>query len=86
MMASSVKKSKGVVKELNTFLKWGKSNVIGHNVETLDSKKYVTKIWCKLCAKYKNQVINHPTIKAAAVNAVKALADCTIVVTKFQVG
>ena len=86
MMASSVKKSKGVVKELNTFLKWGKSNVIGHNVETLDSKKYLTKIWCKLCAKYNNQIINHTTIKGAAVNAVKAFADGTVVVTKFQVG
>ena len=40
-MASSAKKSKGVVKELNTFLKWVKSNTIGHNVETLDSKDYV---------------------------------------------
>ena len=36
-MASSAKKSKGVVNKLNTFLKWGKSNIIGHNVETLDS-------------------------------------------------
>ena len=33
-MASSAKKSKGVVNELNTFLKWGKSK----KSETLDSK------------------------------------------------
>ena len=43
-MALSAKKSIGVVKELNTFLKWGKSNIICHNVETLDSKEYITKI------------------------------------------
>ena len=74
-MASSAKKSKGVVNKLNTFLKWGKSNIIGHNVETLDSKEYVTKIWCKLCAKYKNQIINHTIIKGTAVNAAKAFVD-----------
>ena len=47
---------------------------------------YIMKIWCKLCAKFKNQIINHPIIKGAAVNAVTAFADGTEVVTKFQVG
>lgn len=84
-MASSAKKSKGTVKELNTFLNWGKAGIIGYNVETLNSKEYVTKIWCKLCAKYKDQVVNHPTIRGAAKSAVKAFADGTEVVTKYQV-
>ena len=49
-MASSAKKCKGVTKELSTFLKWGKDDIIGYTVETLDNKQYVTKIWCRLCA------------------------------------
>ena len=84
-MASSAKKSKGVTKELSTFLKWGKDDIIGYTVEALDKKQYVTKIWCKLCAKYRDQIIRHPSCKGAAAISVKAFADGTPIVTKFQV-
>ena len=56
-MASSAKKSKGVTKELATFLRWGKDEVIGYTAETFDNKECVTKIWCRLCAKYRDQII-----------------------------
>ena len=84
-MASTVKKSKGTIKELHTFLKWGKSEIIGHKIEIFDSKQYVTRIWCKLSSKYRDQIVSHPTIKGAAVSAVRAFADGTEVVTKYQV-
>ena len=85
MAATAPKKKKGISKELSTFLRWGKSDVIGHHVEELDGKSYVTKIWCKLCAKYRIQIINHPLCKGAAAVAVKSFADGTESVTKFQV-
>ena len=72
-MASTAKKGKGAIKELKTFLEWGKSEIIGHKTEILDSKEYVTKIWCKLCLKYRYQIFSHQTIKGAAVSAVTAL-------------
>ena len=84
-MASSGKKSKGVTKKLSTFLKWGKDDIIGYTVEALDNKQYVTKIWCKLCAKYRDQIIRHPSCEGAAAVSVKAFADGTPIVTKFQV-
>ena len=80
-ITSSAKKSRGVAKELNTFLKWEKSDIIGYTVETLNSKDYVTK-WC---AKYKDEVIKHPNIKGAAIASVKAFVEGTENVTKFQV-
>ena len=63
------------MKELSTFLKWGKEGIIGHKIETFESKQYVTKIWCKLCAKYREQIVNHPTCRGAPVIAIKAFAD-----------
>ena len=63
----------------------GKSEIIGRKIEILDSKEYVAKIWCKLCSKYRDQIISHRTIKGAAVFAVRAFADGTEVVTKYQV-
>ena len=83
-MASFAKKKKGTMKELSTFLKWGKEGIIGHKIETFESKQYVTKIWCKLCAKYREQIVNHPTCRGAPVIAIKAFADGTEVVTKHQ--
>ena len=63
----------------------GKSKIIGHKKEILDSKEYVTQIWCKLYSKYRDQIVSQPTMKGAAVSAVTAFADGTEVVTKYQV-
>ena len=76
---------KGVTKELSTFLSWQKEDVIGYNVETVNSKQYVTKAWCKLCAKNKGEIVKDPMLKGVAVNSIKAFTEGTSVVTKFQV-
>ena len=49
-----------------------KSEIIGQKTEILDSKDYVTQIWCKLCSKYGDQIVSHSTIKGAAVSAARA--------------
>ena len=67
-------------------MKWGKDEIIDYNVEALEYKQYVTKIWCKLCAKCRDQIIRHPSCKGAAAISVKAIADDTmLIITKFQV-
>ena len=71
---------KGVTKELSTFLSWNKENIIGYNVEVINSKSLVNKIWCKLCAKYKQQIL-----KGAMIASLKAFTEGTNVVTKYQV-
>ncbi len=76
---------KGISKELSTFIKWGKESVIGRQVEEHDGKKYVTKIWCKLCARYRDQIVNLPACKGASAVSVKAFAEGTEHVTKHQV-
>ena len=63
----------------------GKDEVIGYTDETFDNKEYVMKIWCKLCAKYRDQIIRYPSYKGAAVSSEKAFADGTPIVAKFQV-
>ena len=73
------------MKELSTVLKWGKEGIIGHKIETFESKQHVTKTVCNLCAKYQEQIVNHPTCKGAAVITVKACTNGTKVVTKHQV-
>ena len=38
---------------LATFLKWGKDSVLGKEIVEEDGIKYLVKIWCKICTKYK---------------------------------
>ena len=84
-MASSAKKTTPITKELSTFLSWNKDGVIGHKEETINGRVIVTKIWCKLCAKYKEQIMKDPSHKGAVVKSLKAFTDGTDVVTKHQV-
>lgn len=79
-MASN-KKSKGVTKELATFDSWGKGEVIGLKVENMNGKTYVTEIWCKVCAKYKEGLKKIPTLKGVAVASIMAFTEGTNVVT-----
>ena len=76
---------KPITKELSTFLSWEKENVIGYTEETINSKQYVTKIWCKICAKHKNEILNSTLLKGAATKSIKAFTEGTNVVTKHQV-
>ena len=66
-----------VTRELKTFLSWGKSESIGHQVENIDGKELVTKIWCKLCARYKDHLQKDASKKGAIVNSLKAFIDGT---------
>ena len=49
---------KGITKELSTFLLCGKEQIIGYKLEEKDFRKIVTKVWCKVCAKHKDEILN----------------------------
>lgn len=51
-----------------TFLSWGTcTKDFGYTQKTAGGKKPVlTKLWCKLCAKYEKDVYKNPKIKGAA--------------------
>ena len=84
-MASAPKKTKTISKEISTFLSWKKEKVIGHEIETVNGKSVVTKIWCKMCAKYKEQLLANPANKGCSLSSLKAFTEGTNVVTKHQV-
>ena len=77
--------NKAIRKELHTFLTRGKEGIIGYKTENDDGKTYVIQIWCKLCAKYKGQLLGHPQVRGAAKRSIKAFTEGTNVVTKHQV-
>ena len=76
---------KGITKELSTFLWWGKEQIIDYKSKEKDFRKTVTKIWCKICAKHKDEVLNDPTLKGVTATAPKAFIIGTNRVTKHQV-
>ena len=51
---------------LATYLKWGKDNVLGKKIMEEDGTKFVVKIWCKVCAKYKSEILRE--LKGSAKN------------------
>ena len=46
---SKTNTNEGVTKELGTFLLWGKGEIIRTGTFEQQGKKYVNKIWCKIC-------------------------------------
>ena len=56
-----------------------------HRLKEKDFRKIVTKIWCKVCAKHKDKILNDPALKGVAVTAAKAFISGTNSVTKHQV-
>ena len=54
---------KGITKELSTFFLWEKEQYIGYKSEEKDFRKKVTKIWCEVCARRKDEILNDPTLK-----------------------
>ena len=79
--------AKGNRVELSTFLTWSVSEIIGY--KTVDnasvSKTYVNHVWCKVCAKNKTKIMNHPSLKGNAKKAALAFVNGTNTVTKYQV-
>ena len=43
------------------------------------------KIWCKVCAKHKDEILNDPPLKRVTATAVKAFISGTSSVAKHQV-
>ena len=60
---------------LATYLKWGKDNMLGKNVIEEDGTQFVVKIWCKVCAKYKPEILRE--LKGSAKTAALAFLDGT---------
>ena len=83
MAASSAGSTHSV--ELSTFKSWGKENVIGYEVETINDKHQVTKVWCKLCRRHSKDIQSHPTCKGPARKAMLAYVDGTAYVAKCNV-
>lgn len=67
----------GLTKELKTFLSWGKEEIIGHEDITEHDKTISTKIWCKVYAKFKSQLLDDPVIIGGAKNSLKAFTEGT---------
>ena len=56
-----------------------------HRLKEKDFRKIVTKIWCKVCAKLKDEILNDPTLKGVAATVAKVFISRTNSVTKHQV-
>ncbi len=77
--------SKGNRVELRTFLNYGKSEIIGYKTEDSEGRKYVNFIWCKVCARNKDGILSHPTLRGNTKTSALAFINGTNVVTKHQV-
>ena len=60
---------------LATYLKWVKDNVLGKKIIEEDGTKFVVKIWCKVCAKYKSEILRE--LKGSSKPAVLAFLGRT---------
>ena len=80
---SKTNTNKGVTKELGTFLSWGKEEIIGYGTFEQQGEQSVNKIWCKICARYKDIML--PKLKGAAKKSAETFTDGTNVVTKHNV-
>ena len=70
--------------ELSTFLKYGLTDVIGHKTLEKEGKTMVNFIWCKVCAKFNNQIINSLSVKGSAKTSTLAFISGRNSVTKLQ--
>ena len=60
---------------LATYLKWRKDNMLGKKVIEEDGTQFVVKIWCKVCAKYKSEILRE--LQGSAKTAALAFLDGT---------
>ena len=56
-MASAGKDSKV---GLLTFKEWEKDGVIGYKTVNIDHQEFVNFVWCKVCARNKDALLQHP--------------------------
>ena len=76
---------KGNSTELSAFLKYGLTDVIGRKTLEKEGKIMVNFIWCKVCAKFKNQITDSSSIKGSAKTSALAFINGSNSVTKHQV-
>ena len=77
---------KGNSVQLSTFAKWTLGNDIGFTTEIISGRNMVTRVWCKLCAKYLEKIITDRRIRGRAIHEVQVYARGTPSVTKHNVG
>ena len=70
---------------LSTFLKWGICGITGHKTGQSNGITNVSFIWCKICTKYKGQILYYPSVKGASTVAAQTFINCTSSVTKFSI-
>ena len=70
--------------KLSTFNKWGVSNIIGFKTVEREGTKCVNFVWCKICAKHENRVLDH-NVRGAIKDAAETFVTGTSVVIKFNV-
>ena len=72
----SSKSPAGNMVELSTFISWEKSSSIGHKTITKpNGKTMVNFVWCKVCARYDNQIVHR--VKGSAKSSVLAFIKGT---------
>ena len=65
--------NKGHRVDVLTFRGWGKENIIGCKKEEENGRTYVNFVWCKVCARHKNQILS--AVKGSARKAKLAFIE-----------
>ena len=70
--------------ELRTFEKWGDhiTGHLGHRTAAENGRTVVVHVWCKLCARFRDDLVRHPDTRGVAKTAITQYADGTDSVTK----
>ena len=78
---------KGNSVSLETFHGWGKDEIIDSKIEVdcKGGRTMVTYIWCKLCVKFKDSIMNSSLVKVSARAAPASFINGTNSVTRYQV-
>ena len=76
---------KGNSIELNTFLKYGLTELIGHKTVETGGKSLVKYVWCKVCTKFKTQIESSLHVKGSAKTSALMFINGTNSVRKHQV-
>jgi len=77
--------NKGNSLSLSTFLNYQVSSFIGYKTVEKNGATLVNFVWCKMCAKYKNEISNSSMVRGNAKTAALAFINGTNSVTKHQV-
>ena len=77
--------TKGNAVKLSTFKSWGKSDIIGHKTIKENECDYVNFVWCRVCARNKDFLLQDPSCKGEMKIAVLSYVNGTNFVTKHSV-